>query len=94
MSDQPVDPIHLMSRALSWTTGPDRWPNLRDIAPDLAESLDSLGEAITDGLLGVGATDWTEANQVDHWTGMRRTFNGLADDLERMATDDSWPGVW
>ena len=88
----PPDDADLIGRALSWRVGP--WPNLEHDAPDLAATLGALGEGISDGLLGLGTTDWDEQAQVEHWTHLWRTFDGLGSDLERMATDDDWPGRW
>ena len=47
---------------------------------------------ISDGLLGVGTSDWTDQAQVEHWTCLWHSFDVLGSDLERMATDDDWPG--
>ncbi len=88
----PPDDADLIARSLSWRAGP--WPHLTEDAPDLAARLAALGDGISDGLLGVGATDWTEQNQVEHWTSLWHTFDGLSTELERMATDDDWPGEW
>ena len=88
----PPDDADLIGRALSWRVGP--WPNLEHDAPDLAATLGALGEGISDGLLGVGASDWDEQAQVEHWTHLWRTFDVLGSDLERMATDNDWPGQW
>ena len=90
-ADDEVTDVEAMTAGLRGRGGP--WPNLQRVWPDAHDQLGGIYDGVTDAVISVGADDWTERDQLEHFIDVRSQVDDLGSDLDRIAhrwEDGTW----
>ncbi|MEL7209626.1 MAG: hypothetical protein AAGK32_15555, partial [Actinomycetota bacterium] len=61
--------------------------------PDAHDQLGVIYDGVNEAVISVGADDWTERDQLEHFIGLRSGVDDLGSDLDRIA-EQSEDGRW